>query len=116
MLQIDSSNDPPPAHQRDGKKGFITIFRQLMEELEARIESRPFGNRHWFVMFRHPTGNSLPHAQFEPVHHVRMSVLRCPQDQVLALDNIDQAGIAFHQSRGKLHYAIQHFVDSAGFR
>ena len=87
-----------------------------MEELEARILRRLFRNCHRFVMFRHPARNALPDAQFEPVHNLGMSVLRSPQDQVFALEHIDQAGIALHQRRGELHHPVEHFVESARCR
>jgi hypothetical protein len=116
MLQIDGSHNPPAAEQRDGEKGFVTILGQFMEELESRILCRLFADRHRFVMFRHPARNALPHAQFEPVHNVGMSVPGSAQDQVLALEHIDEAGIALHQRRGKLHHPAQHFVESAGGR
>src|ERR1035438_8189538 len=38
MLHIDRSHHSPPAHQRNGEKRFVTIFRQLVKELEPRIE------------------------------------------------------------------------------
>ena len=51
-----------------------------------------------------------PSAQFQPIHNFRMRILRGSQNQILALQNIDQAGIALHQRRSKIDHTSQYIV------
>jgi hypothetical protein len=61
-------------------------------------------------MFRYPAGDAFANIQFQAINHIRVRVLGCPQQQVLILENINQAGIAFHQGRCEIYDAREHFV------
>jgi hypothetical protein len=112
MLQVDDANDATAAHQWNGQKRFVTVFRQFVEKLEARIVSGLFWNRNGLAVLGDPSGNTLPDAEFEAVDGFRMRVLGGAQDQFIAFKNVDEAGIAFHQSGGKFDDAGKHFVKS----
>src|SRR5262249_45650524 len=94
MLEVDYTDNASAAQDRHRKERLITIFRQLAEELEARIAMGIRGQGHWLVMLRGPAGDSLPYPQFQPVHDFGMRVLRRPQDQLVVLQNIDECRVA----------------------
>ena len=72
MLQVDHAHYSAPAHQGHRQKCLVSIFRELMEKLKARIERCVFRNRNRFLVFRHPAGNSLPQAESEAINHIGM--------------------------------------------
>ena len=61
-------------------------------------------------MFRHPSCNALPQAKFQPIHDFRMRILRGSQNQILAFQNIDQAGVALDQRRSKVDHTSQYIM------
>jgi hypothetical protein len=63
-------------------------------------------------MFRYPSGNALSDTKFQPVDYLGMRILRRSQNKFVAFQDVDQAGVAFHQRRGKINHAIQNFVKS----
>jgi hypothetical protein len=65
-------------------------------------------------MFRHPTGDSLPDTEFEAIDCIGMRVLGSTENQVFAIDNVDEAGIAPDESGDKLDYSIQHLMKAVG--
>jgi len=61
-------------------------------------------------MLGHPSCDALPHAQFQPVDNLRVWILRCSQDQILTLQNINQTRVAPHQRGNELDYASKYIV------
>ena len=90
--------------------------RSCLRAVHGKIESADPArlSRHCdgLAVFRHPSRNALPHAQFQAVDNFVMRVLRCAQNQFVAFENIDQAGIALHQRSGKFNNAVQYIVKS----
>jgi hypothetical protein len=114
MLNIDRAHDATAAHEGHRQKGFVTVLGQLMKKLKARVLRGFFRNRYRLVMFRHPTGDPLPDAEFEAIDRIGMRVLGSAEDQVFAIDNVDEAGIAPDQSGDKLDDSIQNLMKSVG--
>jgi len=112
MLQVDDAHDAAAAHQGHREKRFVAVFRQFVEKLEARVMGRFLRDGHRLAMFRDPSSNALPDAEFQAVDHVRMRALGGAQDEFVAFENINEAGVALHQSRGKFDHAGQNFVES----
>jgi hypothetical protein len=83
-----------------------------VERLKTRIERCLFGNRHRLLMFCHPSRNTLPQPQFEAVNNIRMGILRCPQDEVLAFQHINQTGIALYQPGGEVDQTSEYLVEA----
>ena len=69
-------------------------------------------NRHRLLMFRHPSRNALSDAQFQAIDHFGVRILRSPQDEFVALKNVDQAGVALDQCRGEFNNPVKNFVKS----
>ena len=114
MLQVDHAHHAPARHQRHGQECFISVLRQFMEELEAGILGSVFRDCDRFAMFRHPAGDALSHVQFQPVHNLRVRILGGAEQQFVILQHINQAGIALHQGRCKIHNPREHFVQRVG--
>src|ERR1700678_2615447 len=61
-----------------------------------------------------PAGDSLPHPDFQFVDLIFVRIFRAPQDQVLAFEHVDKAGIAFHQRDGTFDDLRENFVKRIG--
>jgi hypothetical protein len=77
MLQINHSNHVPARQQWHGKKSFVAILWQFVEQPEAWIPGciLSYGNR--LRVFGHLSCDSLPHAQFQAIYDFRVRSFRC---------------------------------------
>jgi hypothetical protein len=114
VLQVDDADDAASAHERDGEKGFVAVFWQLVEELESRVLRGFFGDGDGFAMFGNPSRDSLPNAQLQAVNDFRVRVLGGPQGKFVAFENVHEAGVALHQRGGKFNDARKNFMKSVG--
>jgi hypothetical protein len=114
VLKIDDTDDTPAAHDGNGEKRFIAIFRKLVKKLEAGILRSIFWNRDGLKMFRDPSCDSLPHAELQAIDNIRMGILGGAQNEIVSFENINQARVALHQSGSKLDDAAKNFVKSVG--
>ena len=114
VLEIDDADQAAAAEQRDRQERLIFIFGQLVEKLEARIFRGAFGEGHDRAILCDPAGDSLPHPDFQFVDLIFVRIFRAPQDQVLAFEHVDKAGIAFHQRDGTFDDLRENFVKRIG--
>jgi hypothetical protein len=61
-------------------------------------------------MLRNPAGNSLPYPHREFVQYFGMRILGGAQYEFLTLQNEDEAGIAAHMVRNKIHNLVEDLV------
>ena len=52
-------------------------------------------------MLGDPSGNALSELQLEMVDEIGMGIARCAQNQLIALEDIDEAGVALRNRNGK---------------
>ena len=97
MLQVDHAHHAPAAHQWHRQKCLVTILRQFMEKLKARIVRSFLRNRNRLTMLRHPSCYALSNTEFQTIDHIRVRILRCPQHQLVIFQEVDQARVALHQ-------------------
>jgi len=114
VLQVNHAHDAPAAHQRDREKGFEAVLGKLRKALKAGILPGLFRDSDRFGIFRDPSRNALPHAQFQVVYRLRMGILGSSKHKLVAIKHVNQAGIAPHQSGGKFDDTAQHFMKSVG--
>src|SRR5580704_15566696 len=112
LLQVDDANHAPAAHQGHREKRLVAVFRQFVEKLEPWIVRGFFRDGDGLAMLRDPSGNALPDAQFQPVDHFRMWILRSPQNELVAFQNVNEAGVALDQRRSKFDHTAQNVVKS----
>jgi hypothetical protein len=112
VLEVDDTDDAPAAHEGNGEKCFVAVFRKLVEELEAGIMRSFFWNRDGLEMFRDPSSNSLSDAQLQAIDNAGMGILGGAEDEVVPLENINQARVALHQGGGKIDDAAKNFAKS----
>ncbi|MGA7423591.1 MAG: hypothetical protein WBW77_12965, partial [Candidatus Sulfotelmatobacter sp.] len=55
---------------------------------------------------------TLPYAEFQAIDNFGMGILRSAQNQLIALQNINEAGVALHQGGSKIDHAGQYFVEA----
>jgi hypothetical protein len=116
ILCIDNANQPSPRQDWDREECFEAVFRQFVEELKSRILVSAVSNRHGPAVFGHPSGNPLPNFHFQAIYNLRMGVFRRPEDQLVPLQHIDEAGIALHHRRHKFNDHFQDFSERHGLR
>ena len=114
VLQIDDTDHSAPAHQGHGEKSLIAVFGKFVKKLEARIVRGVLRDGHRFAVLRDPSRDSLPDAQFQTIDHFRMWILRRPQDEFIAFEHIDEAGIALHKRGRKIDNPGKNFVEIVG--
>jgi hypothetical protein len=81
-----------------------------VKELKTRIERGLLGYSHRLLVLGYPARNALPNAQFQPVDYFGMRILGSAKNEIIALQHIDQAGVALHQRSGEVDYAGKHIV------
>ena len=59
MLQVDHTHHAPARHQGHGEECFVSVFRQFVEELKARILGGVLRDRNRLAMFRYPAGDAF---------------------------------------------------------
>jgi len=75
VLDVDHAGELVPAQNRHGQKRLKPVFGQFMDNLKTRIARRIAGDRHRFPVFGDPSGDSLTHADFQPVYNFLVRVL-----------------------------------------
>ena len=73
-------------------------------------------DRDGLAMFGHPAGDALADAQLQPIDDVRMRRLRRAQDEVVAVEDIDETGVARDDARHEVDDAREHGVQRIGGR
>jgi hypothetical protein len=114
VLQVDDADDAASAHERYGKECFVTVFGQFVKELEARIVRGFLGDGDGLMVFGDPSGNALPHAEFEAIDNFGMRILGGPQNQFVAFEHVDEARVTTHQTGGEFEDARENLVKSVG--
>jgi len=110
VLQVDGAHYASAAHERHREKGLVAVFGEFVEELEARVVRGFFGDGDGRVVFGNPSGDALTDAKFEAIDDIGMRVFGCAEDEMLTLQYVNQAGIAFHEAGCEFDYLIQNFV------
>jgi hypothetical protein len=114
VLYIDDADGASAAEERDGEKGFVAVFREFVEELEARVLGSVTGNGHRFEMLGDPSGNALADLELETVEDFGVGVLGGSEDEFFVFQHVDKAGITLHEGGGELNDAVQDFMERIG--
>jgi len=75
VLHVDDSDGASAAEERDGEKGFVTVFGKLVEELEARILGSIARDGYWFEVLGNPSGDTLADLEFKAVENFGVGIL-----------------------------------------
>src|SRR5215831_645560 len=114
MLDVDHTDDAVAAQNRHGEKSLEEVLRELVEALKARVLGSVPGEGDGLLVFGDPAGDSLPHAELEPIDHFGVRVLRGAEDEFVPFENVDEAGVALHHRSDELEDAQQYFVKRIG--
>jgi len=85
-----------------------------VEKLEARIEGGTFGNGDRFEVLGDPSGNSLPHAEFQAINNFRVRILGSAKDKFVAFEHVDEAGITLYKGSGKIDNTAKNLMKTIG--
>jgi hypothetical protein len=85
-----------------------------VKKLKTRIVSSALRNRDGFKMLSDPSGNSLPHAEFQAIDDFRMRVLRSSKDKFIAFEYIDEAGVTLYKGCRKINHTGKNLMKSIG--
>jgi alpha-beta hydrolase superfamily lysophospholipase len=108
VLHVDDSDEFVAAKHRHRQKRLVPVLRQIMKQLKSRIERGAAGDRHRFFMLADPASDALPHPKLQTIHHVRMRILRRPQDEFASFKDVDETRIALHYGRNNSHDQLEH--------
>ena len=76
MLDVDDFHQLSAAEDRNGQKGLVPIFRQLVQQLEARILEGVLADGHRLAMLGDPDGDAQADPQRQGTDDVGMRILR----------------------------------------
>jgi hypothetical protein len=110
VLQVDDADEPAAAEQGNGQERLVGIFRQLVEELEARIFGGVARDGDSGAMFSDPAGDALADAELEAIDYFLMGIFGGAEDEFFQLLYVNEARIALHQGDGEFQHACEHFV------
>jgi len=114
VLKVKHSDYASSAHQWNREKGFVTVFRELVEKLEAGIVCGTLGNGDGFKVLGDPSGNSLPDAELQTIDNFRMRVFGSPKDEFVAFQHIDKAGVTLYEGSGKIYNTGKNLMKAIG--
>jgi len=114
VLHVDDSDGASAAEERDGEKGFVTVFGKLVEELEARILGSIARDGYWFEVLGNPSGDTLADLELKAVENFGVGILGSAEHKFLVFQHVNEARIALDQGGGELNDAIQDFVERVG--
>jgi hypothetical protein len=114
VLDVDDADEPPAAERGNGEEGFIAVFRELVEETEARIFERAFGNGDRLDVFGDPFRDSLADVDLEVVDGFRMRIHGCAKNEAVALEGINPAGIAANDKGNEGNDLVEDVVQGVG--
>jgi len=114
VLQVDDADGTSSAKERDGKEGLVAVFREFVEELEARVLRGIAGDGYGFEVLGDPSGDALADLELEAVEDFGVRILRGAEDKFFAFQYIDKTGIALDQGGSELYDAVQDFVEWVG--
>ena len=100
MLDVDDANHLVSGDDRDRKKGLERIFRKISELLETMIFICLPGDGKQASFPGYPAGETFVHFEAHPTNRVGMLQVGSAQDQLVAIDQVDEAGIR----TGKLNH------------
>jgi len=114
VLHVDDSDGASAAEERDGEKGFVTVFGKLVEELEARILGSIARDGYWFEVLGNPSGDTLADLELKAVENFGVGILGSSEHKFLVFQHVNEARIALDQGGGELNDAIEDFVERVG--
>ena len=94
VLNVNYTYHPVPGDDRRRKEGFVGIFRQLAKAFKTRIIVCFPGDREQAPLASHPARQALVHPQPDLTDCRRMRRIRRAKDQLVIIEQVDQAGIA----------------------
>ena len=114
VLQVQHADHASSAHERHREKRFVTVFRKLVEKLEAGIVCGSFRDRDWFAVLGDPSGNSLPYAEFQAIDNFGMRVLGSPKDEFITFERVDEAGVTLYKGSGEIDNTGKNLMKTIG--
>src|SRR5713101_7115247 len=114
MLQIDDTNNPSAAEDRHGEECLVAVLGKLIEGLKAgiAISRARYRNRH--AMLRYPASDSITDQHLQPAYNIGMRILGGAQHQFVALQHVEQTGVAAYNRGDKFHNPLQYMRQRFG--
>lgn len=116
VLDVDDADDFASAEHRNREEGLVAVFREFVEKAEARIVECTHRNDDRFDVFSDPSGDALAEAQFEVVDGLRMRIHGGAEDELVALEGVNEAGIAADDEGNEDDHLLENFVQRIGSR
>ena len=91
VLDVDHADDAVARNDGNREECFVTVFRQVSEGLEARVLIRLHRDGEHLALPRHPPREAFAHPQPHLADLQRVGVGRGAQDQLVLLDQVQQA-------------------------
>src|SRR5579884_2022261 len=112
VLHVHHAHDPVAGNYRRGKEGLVVILFELAELLEARVAVGLARDGEQPPLARDPAGETFAPAHAQLANRGGVGLIGRAQDQVLAIQQIDEAGIAGGVFDDQGHDAVEHILQA----
>ena len=107
MLDVDDADDLIAGDDRNREERFVGVFGERAKKLEAGIAIAFPGNGEQAAFPRDPAGEALIQSQADLADFGGVRVVGGAQDELVAVEQVDQARIALHEFDDQVHDALQ---------
>ena len=114
MLQVQHADHASSAHQWNREKSFVAVFGEFVEKLKPRVVRGALGDGDGFAVLGDPSGNSLPHAEFQAIDHFGMRILGSAKDEFVTFEHVDEAGVTLYKGSCKIHNTGKNLMKTIG--
>ena len=112
VLHVDHAHHPVPRDDRNGEKSFVGVLWQVAEVFEPWIPIRLPGDRQQTPFVRHPPGQAFIEPQPDLPDRRRVRCIGRAQDQFVLVQQVNQAGVAFHEFHNERNNALQDLLET----
>src|SRR5579863_8703205 len=97
VLHVDYAFHAPARDDGRRKESLVSIFGKVAEKFEARVVVSLPRDGEQALLARYPPRQSFGKRQLDAAHGRRMHPVGCSEDQLFTVQQIKQAGVAFHE-------------------
>jgi len=112
VLNVDDADDVVLRYDGRREKRLEAILRKFLKELEARIAIGFARDRQQAPLASDPPGQTFTDAEPHLAEILTIRVARGAQDELIVLDEIDQAGVAGQKILNQVDDFLQHIIEA----
>jgi hypothetical protein len=101
VLDVDDPDDLIAGNDRSREEGFVLVFGELGEGLEAGVKIGFFGDGDEAALAGHPAGETFAQVEVDFAEGAGCRVIGRTKDEFLPVEEVEQAGVTAHELRNE---------------